>query len=245
MVSSSIMVGRVIVDPDHAEIARHLLSAEDVLAHMDLVHDTKKEDHTLKYDEDYARKLQDEYVRDALRTIEDYRFAKSLAERDDDYVSNFFVDQSAMDYLHELLTEAQEPLVSEPLVPNNGVPDCSLIEFDPTVFGYQSVSPREAVVAAAEHRQASLAVAISAGLPGPSGLIPGSASTEPTLIGEGERVPSPAFSRSSTDPGDPNDIDNRDERDERDEKDCLYSDDEETDAQRKQIILVMDMIEMA
>ncbi|KAG5352512.1 hypothetical protein C0989_001997 [Termitomyces sp. Mn162] len=176
MVSSSIMVGRVIVDPDHAEIARHLLSAEDVLAHMDLVHDTKKEDHTLKYDEDYARKLQDEYVRDALRTIEDYRFAKSLAERDDDYVSNFFVDQSAMDYLHELLTEAQEPLVSEPLVPNNGVPE---------------------------------------------------------------------FSRSSTDPGDPNDIDNRDERDERDEKDCLYSDDEETDAQRKQIILVMDMIEMA
>ena len=43
-----------------------------------------------------------------------------------------------------------------------------------TILDYHPVSPHEAIAAAAEHRRASFAVAISEGLPGPSGLISGS-----------------------------------------------------------------------
>lgn len=121
MVSSSIVVGRVIVDPDHADIARSLLSAEDILVHTKHIHDSKEEDDATKTDEVYARKLQNEFIQHTLRTMEDHRFARSLAERDEGH-SYTFVDQPAMDYLRALLT-TREPYDHEPLTPKNKDPE--------------------------------------------------------------------------------------------------------------------------
>ncbi|KAG6871960.1 hypothetical protein C0995_014471 [Termitomyces sp. Mi166 len=241
MVSSSIVVGRVIVDPDHADLARTLLSAEDVLAHMEPIGDLKKEDHVTEDDEAYARKLQDEYLQDTLRILGDYRFAKSLTERDEEYSFASFVDQSALDYLQELLTTSRKSLDDEFLIPQSGLSNFTGSTFDPQEDLYTNnddcdpileeypVSPSEAVASAAEHRQTSLALAISVGLPGPSSLNLGSASIESTLKEEGQRFFAPAFSRSSTDLGDSDDIDNtyeRDDMDTRDERDHSNADNE-------------------
>ncbi|KAG6875466.1 hypothetical protein C0993_009057, partial [Termitomyces sp. T159_Od127] len=116
MVSSSIVVGRVIVDPEHADIARSLLSAEDILAHTETIVDSKEKDDTTKADEDYARQLQEEFIQDTLRAMEDYRYAKSLAERDEGY--SFIFDQPVTDYLRELLP-TRESLDHEPFVQKN------------------------------------------------------------------------------------------------------------------------------
>ncbi|KAG6882531.1 hypothetical protein C0992_011401 [Termitomyces sp. T32_za158] len=111
--------------------------------------------------------------------MKDYRFAKSLAERDEE-CSFTFIDQPAMDYLREFL-KTREPLDYETLSPNNEAPglmeskpgddlDTTCVDSD-SILKVYSASPCEAVAAAAEQRRASLAFAINAGFPGPSGLV--------------------------------------------------------------------------
>ncbi|KAG6855482.1 hypothetical protein H0H87_002209 [Tephrocybe sp. NHM501043] len=115
MVSSPIAVGRVLVDPDHADVARSLLSVESVLAGMDPVDDqTKKKNPVTDNDEDYARRIQEHFLRDALQTMEDYRYARSVAANNESYPATTIVHGVALDHLRALFAISHEGLDPEP-----------------------------------------------------------------------------------------------------------------------------------
>ncbi|KAG6910457.1 hypothetical protein DXG01_010382 [Tephrocybe rancida] len=228
MVSSPIVVGRVTVDSDHADVARSLLSAQDALADIGPKDDqTKGKGSVNDSDEDYARKVQVEFLQDALRSMGDYWFAKSLADGNDSYPASTVIQEGSMDYLQSLFAKPSESFDSEPVGAQTETPDSTRFLFGPLenehytnefdIDNNEEVDleeyldpPREFSAAAAEHRQVQLAFAISAGLPGPSGFNSGHTTTT-TLDDEEQerynfdfRAPSPSgFSRSSTDPGDP------------------------------------------
>ncbi|KAG6847123.1 hypothetical protein H0H93_009977 [Arthromyces matolae] len=200
MVFSRIVVGRAIVDPDDVDIGRFLLSAEDALVRKDpdqVGNDGKGPDRLIDGDETYARQIQNDYLQEVLRVLEDYRYAKSLAgcsDAVDQPEKSSIVDKFAMDYLEALLATSEEqsepclayvpqlPLHLSSLKPALRSPDFVYTTDDDknSDTGYNDVedepiwipesqSPREAAAEAAERRKLSLSLAISAGLPGPSG----------------------------------------------------------------------------
>ncbi|KAG6853103.1 hypothetical protein C0991_006869 [Blastosporella zonata] len=241
MAPPPIVVGRVIVDPDHADVARSLLSVENALAEMGPVHDQAKgKGPATDTDEVYAREVQEEFLRDALRTMEDYRYARNLAARNDSYPASIIVPTVSMDYLRTLLiltpidpepSDTQKATATSEYVLNgvvisiyltleSQVDDIHLVfddDDDPPNTGYLDL--RESAAVAAEHRQASLDIAINAGLPGPSGhacsrtMEPVSEEIEEMYTPfDYSRTASPSgFSRSSTDPGEPDYIGRLDE----------------------------------
>ncbi|GLB44299.1 hypothetical protein LshimejAT787_1602290 [Lyophyllum shimeji] len=115
MASSPIVVGRMLVDADHADhadLASSLLSAQRALAGMEAAHPSKgkgrADDHTSDAslsDEEYALKIQKEFLQDTLRVMEDFRLARSLgAGGETVHQHSNIVDRTALDYLRVLLT---------------------------------------------------------------------------------------------------------------------------------------------
>ncbi|KAF8063957.1 hypothetical protein FPV67DRAFT_194747 [Lyophyllum atratum] len=187
MVSSPITVGRMLVDADHADVAASLLAAQRALADIEAGHQLKGKgraddyisDDTLS-DEAYAIKIQEEFVQEAFRAMEDFRLAKSLAEgTQGGYTSYNIVDQVAVDHLRVFLTmpiNADKPGSSFPQAAAFDPPASS----SPTlrdVYSPSDLQDNDSIVdepilssqqAAAEHRQVLLAASVNLGLPGPS-----------------------------------------------------------------------------
>ncbi|KAG5642661.1 hypothetical protein DXG03_002373 [Asterophora parasitica] len=171
MASKSVVVGRMIVDPDHADIAWSLLYVKNALADIDTGSQSKGKGPVIDIgptDEELAIKMQEAFLEDAMRGMEDYRLAKSLWE-DPIQPSIDIVDQKTVEYLRTILSvsdgagcvEAED----ENVTPDPGIDLDELEHYDST-----EACTMASKQAAIEHRQARVANSVAAGLPGPSNI---------------------------------------------------------------------------
>ncbi|KAG5638839.1 hypothetical protein H0H81_009610 [Sphagnurus paluster] len=203
MADSSIAVGRMVVDRDHADLTRSLLDVQHTLADFGSSRYQSKgkgraaptEDVELLSDEEYAIKAQEQILQDALRVIEDFRFAKSLSQEKVRSVSLF--DEKSLDHLlllkkleDECAAEQEngDPTLdpmddiddiyadSDPGYPDTGHNSADTDDEDLVVGEYYTYFKQ----AAAEHRQVLMNISVDAGLPGPSNVL-GSGSKTKTL----------------------------------------------------------------
>ncbi|KAG6811728.1 hypothetical protein H0H92_006130 [Tricholoma furcatifolium] len=191
--ASPIMVGRVTVDPTHANLARTLLSVENVLTSGAAEGTTDDSDD----DGTYARSLQEAFIQDALLRMEDHWFAKSLSG-DNRSPHIAIVDAVAMEYLTPLIDLAES---SKPQAESFESRRNSYHSDDEAPADEISEVYHEAARAAAEYQQARLSFPANAG---PSSYRPGPTVTmhfHETEFFPSDTVKKMASSSSATDLG--------------------------------------------